>query len=44
MKRILKREIAAEFKEQAVAMVNHGRSVSELRASWALWSRRRATG
>jgi transposase-like protein len=27
MKHILKREYTAEFKEQAVAMVNNGRSV-----------------
>lgn len=30
MKRILKREYTAEFKEQAVAMVNNGRSVPEV--------------
>ena len=30
MKRILKREYTAEFREQAVAMVNNGRSVPEV--------------
>jgi len=30
MKRILKREYTAEFKEQAVAMVNNARSVPEV--------------
>ena len=30
MKRILKREYTAEFKEQAVAMVNNERSVPEV--------------
>jgi transposase len=30
MKHILKREYTAEFKEQAVAMVNNGRSVPEV--------------
>ena len=28
MKRILKREYTSEFREQAVAMVNNGRSVA----------------
>jgi transposase len=30
MKRILKREYTSEFREQAVAMVNNGRSVAEV--------------
>ena len=30
MKRILKREYTAEFREQAVAMVNNGRSVPQV--------------
>ena len=30
MKRILKREYTAEFREKAVAMVNNGRSVPEV--------------
>jgi transposase-like protein len=44
MKHILKREYTTEFKEQAVGIVNNGRSVPEVAGELGLIARKQARG